>query len=88
MARIRWAREGGHMRKVDGDALARTTMCPREFSCLENDSRCMCPAAGTTPGGVLLEKVNCQDCPYLVPGGGSDLCTCPTRVKLQEKYGV
>jgi hypothetical protein len=76
------------MRQVDGDVLGRTTMCPREFSCLENDSRCTCPAAGTTLGGVLLEKANCQGCPYLVKGGGSDLCACPTRVKLQEKYGV
>lgn len=76
------------MRRVDGDALGRTTKCPREFACLEDGSHCMCPAAGATLGGVLLEKMNCQNCPYVVPGGGSDLCTCPTRAKMLEKYGA
>jgi hypothetical protein len=76
------------MRKVDGETLGRTTMCPREFACLEDGSRCACPAAGLTGGGVLLEKLNCQGCPYAAPGAGSDLCMCPTRAKMLEKYGV
>ena len=76
------------MRQVDGETLGRTTQCRREFACLETAGRCLCSAQGRTSKGVVVEKLACDGCPYAAPGAGSDLCTCPTRAKLLEKYGV
>ena len=76
------------MRCVDGETLARTTMCPREFACLEGNGHCLCGAEGRVAKGVVVTRLAREGCPYAAPGAGSDLCTCPTRAELLEKYGV
>lgn len=76
------------MRRVEGTTLCRTTTCPREFVCLENDSRLHCVAVGRSNGGLLLEKANCPGCPYVGKCGESGACTCPTRAELHERYQV
>ncbi len=76
------------MRRVDGTTLCRTTKCPREFVCLESHVRCPCVALGLCEGGLLLEKANCSGCPYVEERDGRDVCTCPTRAELHERYQV
>lgn len=74
------------MRQVDGDALSRTTMCPREFGCLENNDQSHCAGKARTEAGIVLEKAKCPCCPYLRAGGDSEVCTCPTRAQLHKRY--
>jgi hypothetical protein len=74
------------MRQVDGEALCRTTMCPREFCCLEEATTCPCAAVGPSGAGVQVEKVSCPECPYAQKCGESDVCMCPTRSELHERY--
>jgi len=61
-------------------------MCPREFGCLENNEQSHCSGTGRTDAGILLERAKCPCCPYLRSDGGSDICTCPTRADLYDRY--
>ncbi len=74
------------MRRVEGATLCRTTQCPREFVCLESHTRCPCTALGMASGGLALEKACTAGCPYATKCNGSDVCTCPTRAELHERY--
>lgn len=74
------------MRRVEGATLCRTTMCPREFVCLENSTGSPCVAVGRAGAGLALERANHPACPYATKCGESDACTCPTRAELHERY--
>lgn len=73
--------------KVDDNILQKTTKCRKKFSCL----------SGETPCGVelcidnkihFIKCVSNKSCNYRVSFGYSDVCTCPIRKELYNRYKI
>ena len=66
--------------------------CPRSFACLataECDGRPMCEVEEVNGRSFLTLKARecILSCPYRVPLGRRQICTCPVRAEIHRKYG-
>jgi hypothetical protein len=66
----------------------RTTKCPHTFSCLASGNcgnRELCEITSAVGENLLFIKPNePRFCPYRLPFGYSQLCTCPTHFAIKR----
>jgi len=63
--------------------------CAHNFQCLNNEDFRVCPAIDFVAEKVLfVDAKHYVVCPYLLPFADSNICHCPVRIKLYEKYKV
>jgi len=76
---------------VPDDVVQETTKCPHEFSCLST-GQCghadKCEVQSADGKNVLfLASEEQRACPYRIPFGRGQLCTCPTRYFIYKQHG-
>ena len=74
---------------VEDTTRQETQECRKEFACLEEGPASRCKILAALEGGILF--VQCREpgsCAYRNVQGERVTCTCPTRVRLYERYGV
>ncbi len=66
-----------------------TTRCPRNLACLSESPEQLCEVMAAVDGGGCF-VVRCRDgiCPYLGEEEGREVCTCPTRIRILQRYGI
>lgn len=79
--------------KVSRSVRKKATECPRELACL-GTGHCgdlpLCTVKSNADTHCLtLDSETCVlTCPYRVPFGRRQVCTCPVRIELYRKYGL
>lgn len=72
---------------VSQEILDRTTKCTKGFTCLDTGNggnRGLCEVAYEAGREVLfLKSKESLNCPYRLPFGLGQICTCPTRYALE-----
>ncbi len=75
--------------KIDKEILEKTSYCKSNFVCLNDDKHNYCKVkkmvADEFPFMECLESIYC---PYKMDFKFADICTCPTRKELFNKYGI
>jgi hypothetical protein len=75
--------------EIDEKIIAETTLCERNFECLNNYTNRSCKVEN-----YIIEKVfyiKClsnNTCNYKRLCGNSFMCACPTRIEIYKKYGI
>ncbi len=80
-----------HMKfNIATKVLKETTKCPNNFSCLlsgQAGDPVECEVQWADGNNVLLLKSKKPlTCPYRLPLGKGQICTCPTRSAIYKKY--
>ena len=75
--------------KISNTILLNTTMCNSEFSCISSE-HCrdtpMCEMDYADGENILFLKTRAsKSCPYRLPFGNQQLCTCPVHYALMKK---
>lgn len=73
--------------EVSEETVQRTHKCWRGFACLSGNGRVVCPVRDYVTGVLFVEKTAESYCPYDVTFGYSNICTCPVRHEIYERYG-
>ena len=74
--------------EISKEILEKTTNCDRNFECL-NGGSIHCEVENCVNKEVLFVKSSStENCPYKLPYGYSNICTCPTRKEICNKYGI
>lgn len=61
--------------------------CPRDFQCLNDPKFKLCPVESYVKGvGCFLKNSYKRNCPYKSSFGYSQVCKCPVRCEIFEKY--
>jgi len=89
-----WIEEGEKDVKfnISDQVLQETTRCPNNFSCLFS-GQCgdpdECKVQMANGKNVLfLKSKKALACPYRLPFGKAQICTCPTHFAIYKKYEV
>ena len=75
--------------KVGEETIAKTTKCHDNFRCLGGEPTYLCPVSNRVSNGVLF--VECKEgtlCNYQVPFGYTNVCSCPVRIELYDRYRI
>ncbi len=76
--------------EVPDSALAETTACPYDFSCLETGNcgdRTMCEVTYRFGMNILFVlRKDSADCPYSFSFDSDCICNCPTRYAIHRKH--
>ena len=80
-----------HMKfNISKEVLEETTKCPNDFSCLfsgQTENSVECKAQWAVSRNMLfVQSDKLLDCPYKIPFGDGQFCTCPTRFSIYKKY--
>ena len=74
---------------VPADVVKKTTRCPSQFACLAGGkNRPKCDIESANGENVLFikkENKTTRDCPYRIPFGHSQLCTCPVHYTIYRQ---
>ena len=75
--------------KIDEEIVQRTTQCEHDFSCISEDKTCICEAIRSI-GHVILEiKHKYRSvCRYCLSYGNTDICLCPIRNEIYNRYNI
>ena len=74
--------------KVDDNIKQETTKCKKNFSCLSGETP-ICSVELSIENKILFIKcVSKEPCSYRVPFGYSDVCICPVRKELYNRYKI
>ena len=75
--------------KIDEEIAQRTTKCEHHFSCLSEDKARICEAMRSL-GFVILEVKykNRSVCRYCLSFGNKNICLCPTRNEMYNRYNI
>ena len=74
--------------KVDDDIIQQTTKCGKNFSCLSGEKP-ICSVELCIDNKIhFIKCVSNKSCSYRVPFGYSDVCTCPVRKELYNRYKI
>ena len=75
--------------KIDKEILKNTSTCEKKFQCLNNESNSLCKVVDSINQEVHFVKCLCKDiCNYQMSYGLSNICTCPTRKEIFNKYSI
>jgi len=76
------------MLHVEPAVLKATTRCAGNFACLQDPPGSLCRILAAIEGQRLFIVCGCPEkaCPYREPEDGRDVCTCPTRIRIFERY--
>ena len=77
--------------KVSQRARDETTKCPHGLACLTT-GQCgdhpPCEAQSTAgQGNLVLKSRERRACPYRLPSGHDNLCQCPVRFEMYQRFG-
>jgi len=75
--------------KIDEKIITETTLCERNFECLNNNKNSSCKFENYMSEKVLF--IRCpsnRTCNYKRSCGNSFMCACPTRIEIYRKYGI
>jgi len=76
------------MRQITGATLRLTTRCRYGFGCLEEGDWPPCSVLKVTNKGVVIAEPKYTNCPCLEEILNVQLCVCPSRVGLFERYHI
>ncbi|PLX74024.1 MAG: hypothetical protein C0615_10060 [Desulfuromonas sp.] len=66
-----------------------TTKCAKEHACLSGGGVGLCSVEYCINQGLtFVECVDEKECPYCTPFGSSNICLCPVRNELFNKYKI
>ena len=75
---------------VSEEILKRTTICRKDFGCLSDTTNNLCKvelALGSEPI-LFLCKEEKPCCTYTWEFGGGNICSCPVRKELNQRYRI
>lgn len=75
--------------EIEKEIQIKTTQCENDFSCLKNGITTCCKVLSCINNKVLF--VDCTSkvyCAYKITFGYSDICNCPTRIEIYNKYAL
>jgi len=65
------------------------TSCKKGFSCLDTECKSCCKVVNCINDKVHFINFTSKDyCSFKMSFGYSDICNCPTRKELFNKYGL
>ena len=75
--------------KIGKEILQRTTKCAKDYACINNDKHILCQVEEFHKDYYILKCLNDSECFYQMPFGYShQICTCPTRGEIYNKYRI
>ena len=75
--------------KINEDILQRTTSCNHDFKCLFGDKQRLCEVIGSIGSDMKDIKPNPEiECKYHLSFDTNNLCLCPTRNELYNRYRI
>jgi hypothetical protein len=75
--------------KIDEKILQRTTSRNHDFRCLSGDKQCLCEVKGSIGADMKDIKPNPEiECKYHPSFGNNNLCLCPTRAEIYNRYRI
>lgn len=75
--------------EIDNEILRETTLCRREYNCIQTGSQASCKVEKCINN--IVHFVNCPDhafCNYKSSFGSAYICACPTRKEIYRKFGM
>lgn len=76
--------------KIDKQTLKKTNDCQKNFECLVDDCNVLCKLVDSINQKVhFVECILTDDCKYKIPFSSyRNVCTCPSRKEIFNRYGV
>ncbi|REE83269.1 hypothetical protein BX611_0556 [Lutibacter oceani] len=74
--------------EIDKELIEKTTKCKKSFGCLNNDQHILCKVEHCVSNKVHFVKCSDNFCPYRMSFGYSDVCNCPMRKEIFNKYKI
>ncbi len=75
--------------EIDKEIIEKTVNCRSDFSCLKNVKHTCCEVISCISEKVHFVDFTCTNyCSYLLNYGDSQICTCPARKDIYNKYKV
>ena len=74
--------------EIDKELLEKTTDCNKDFACLNNDKHICCKVEHCVNNKVHFVKCLDNYCSYRMSYGYSDICNCPIRKEIFNKYNI
>jgi hypothetical protein len=72
--------------EIDKEIIQKATKCDKQFACLNNKQHACCEIFKRFNNEIcMIYKANNHTCNYK-ESGFSDVCTCPVRVEIYNKY--
>ena len=72
--------------KISKETLDKTVYCKKDFDCIKNNNIC-CKVVDCVNKEVYFVECRKFFCNYRLNYGNSDICNCPTRKEIYNKYG-
>jgi hypothetical protein len=74
--------------KIPDSLIDKADKCEKGLACLNDSHHNICPVENCVSGKVhfIKCKSNCY-CPYKVTFGYDDICRCPIRTEIYNKFG-
>ena len=73
--------------KINKETLEKTVHCKKDFDCIKNNNICCKVESCVNKEVHFVECSEKKSCYYRMTFGHSDICTCPTRKEIYNKYG-
>jgi hypothetical protein len=74
---------------VSNETLSQTTRCKKNMSCLKGSTDHLCPVEQCVRGKVhFVTCLNKEGCSYRIPFADGQVCHCPVRKEIYNKYHV
>jgi hypothetical protein len=73
--------------KIEKEILDKTVKCTKDFDCLKNEKHIYCKVERVIDNKI--DFIKCKEktlCNYKLAFGYSNICTCPTRIEIYNKY--
>lgn len=75
--------------EIDADIIKKATACSKEHKCLKNKENIYCKVERCINDTVLIleckEQLNCS---YQLTFGICQICRCPVRIEIFNKYKI
>ena len=76
------------MYEISKETIAKAKDCDRAFACLKEDDQPSCKISYCVNDKIhFLEKLE-RYCPYHINYANKQVCNCPVRIEIYQKYGV
>ncbi|MBS3772644.1 MAG: hypothetical protein KGY55_00395 [Candidatus Thermoplasmatota archaeon] len=73
---------------ISEDVIADTDSCRKNFTCLDPETRAVCPVEQRIMDVLFVEPDDNFFCPYKTSFGDSYVCGCPTRQELYAQHRI
>jgi hypothetical protein len=73
---------------ISEDILKKTDNCKKDFACLSSNKESTCNVESVLNEGMKIVKCKDTSCSYSSSYGYSNICNCPTRNEIYNKYNL